>query len=66
MKLENTKQYYRDLAHFYFMKQRMELMSFFLGLVNGASFSYSEEDTNDWFAKWQITRPERDEEGSYI
>ena len=57
MKLQNTQQYYRELAHYYFLQERGHLMGFFLGLANDNKYTHSDEDTNDWFKRSQIERP---------
>lgn len=71
MKLQNTKQYYRDLAHYYFNEGKFHLMEFFIGLVNNPGYTYSKTDTNDWFeSSFGILagafRPERDGDGIYV
>lgn len=67
MQLPNTKRYYLDLAHYYFQEGRAELMTYFRNLAKDPKWSYSKEDTNDWFAYWGIERPQRDAEtGNYL
>ena len=57
MKLQNTKQYYKDLAAYYFLEQKAQLMLFFKGLAEEPKYEHSDTDTNDWFAQQGIERP---------
>jgi hypothetical protein len=68
MKLPNTKQYYRDLAHYYFTKGKMNSMAFFLGIVNKREYRFSRQDNENWFDLPfnPAVRPERDADGVYI
>ena len=68
MKLNNTKQYYMDLAHYYFKEGRVHLMSHFRGLAEnyGNKHTFSKEDTFDWFEHSGIARPEQDGDGHYL
>ena len=67
MRLPNTKVYYKDLAHHYFNKGKMELMGFFLGLALNKENTFAKTDTNDWFASpFGGPRPEKDEDGRYV
>ena len=60
MTLENTRQYYADLSVHYFMEGKVDLMTFFRGLSNDPKYTYSNTDTNDWFAQQGLPRPTMD------
>lgn len=68
MKLSNTKQYYRDLAHYYIGKDRFYLAGLFYEYYQNSSkqHSFSTTDNFDWFRFKGITRPERNEDDQYI
>jgi len=59
MKLANTKQYYEDLAYHYFYEGKINLMTLFRDMSTNTRYSYSNEDTKDWFTWSKTNRPER-------